>query len=294
MMTQTMTTNLHDFTHGAPINIMAMRNQCVPLTMDQIRRVAPSAFATEAYHAMSGRYTFISTEQVITAMMSAGFQPMAASQSLTRIGDKREFAKHMICFRSLDTTGPQKVGDVFPEVVLVNGHDGSTTWNFMGGLFRLACSNGLIVADSLIGSVKVRHTGNVIEEAVRGSISIVEHMPEAIDAIARWKAIQLTGNDQLALAEAAHVLRFADSEGKTTTPIVPQQLLQARRRDDGGADLWSTFNRVQENVIQGGLHARKAGSYVRTTTRKVKGIDQDVRLNRALWTLGERMAEIRG
>jgi hypothetical protein len=55
--------------------------------------------------------------------------------------------------------------------------------------------------------------------------------------------------------------------------------------------LWSVFNRVQENVIKGGLSAYKPGSFQRTTTRTVKGIDQDIRLNRALWTLGTRMAE---
>jgi hypothetical protein len=32
----------------------------------------------------------------------------------------------------------------------------------------------------------------------------------------------------------------------------------------------------------------------RVTTREVRGIDQDVRLNRALWQLAERMAELKG
>ena len=31
----------------------------------------------------------------------------------------------------------------------------------------------------------------------------------------------------------------------------------------------------------------------RTTTREVKAIDQDVKLNRALWHLAERMAELK-
>lgn len=287
----TMTVNAHDFTHGAPLS--NMRNFRAPLTLDQIRRVAPSAFAQEAYHGMSARYAYIPTSAVIEGLISAGFQPFQASQSLARLDDKKSHTKHMIRFRALDTR-IAAVGDIFPEVVLVNSHDGTSAYKLMAGLFRLVCSNGLIIADSLVGSVSIRHTGRVIEEAARGSQEIVDHMPEAIDAIARWKAIQLTGNDQSALAEAAHVLRFADAEGKTTTPIQPAQLLQARRRDDSGNDLWSTFNRVQENVIQGGLHARKVGAYTRTTTRRVKGIDQDVKLNRALWTLGERMAEIRG
>jgi len=32
----------------------------------------------------------------------------------------------------------------------------------------------------------------------------------------------------------------------------------------------------------------------RVTTRAVNGIDQDVKLNKALWVLAERMAELKG
>lgn len=122
---------------------------------------------------------------------------------------------------------------------------------------------------------------------------MADRMPVAIDAIARWKEIQLSAPEQSVLAESAHILRFADSDGKVETPIQPSQLLRPRRYDDNKADLWSTFNRVQENVIKGGLSAYKPGTTQRTSTRAVKGIDQDVRLNRALWMLSERMAEIR-
>ena len=63
-----------------------------------------------------------------------------------------------------------------------------------------------------------------------------------------------------------------------------------------GDDLWRVFNRVQENAIRGGLTAwgRDAQNRPRrVTSREVTGIDGDVRLNRALWTLTERMAELK-
>ncbi len=278
--------SLHNFALGTPI-----RSKAVPLTLEQIQRAAPSAFATEAYEGMSARYTYIPTSDVIRGMMDSGFQPFQASQSRTRIEGKREHTKHMIRFRAQNAA--MVVGDSFPEVVLVNSHDGSSAYKLMAGIFRLVCSNGLIVADSMIGSVNVRHTGNVIAEVATGSIELVDHMPVAIDAIERWKQIQLTANDQSALAEAAHIVRFADSEGHVDTPIRPDQLLRVRRWDDKANDLWSTFNRIQENTTKGGLHAYKPGATRRTGTRAVNGIDQDVRLNRALWTLAEKMAEIR-
>jgi hypothetical protein len=81
------------------------------------------------------------------------------------------------------------------------------------------------------------------------------------------------------------VLRFADADGEVTTPIAPAQLLAPRRREDTANDLWTTFNVVQENVIKGGLHGvgRDANNRRRrVTTRAVNGIDQDVKLNKAL------------
>lgn len=261
------------------------------LTMEEIQRKAPSAFALEPYHGMSGRYAYIPTSQVIAGMAQAGFQPFFASQSRTKILDKKEHTKHMIRFRQagMDLT----VGGNFPEIVLVNSHDGTSAYKLMAGIFRLVCGNGMIVADSMIESLNVRHTGNVIEEVTSGSVELIERMPAAIDAIARWKEIQLAQAEQQIFAESAHVLRFADAEGHVNTPIQPTQLLRTRRYDDNGADLWSVFNRVQENVIKGGLSAYRPGTFSRTTTRTVKGIDQDVRLNRALWMLGESMAAIR-
>lgn len=268
-----------------------IRNSRQPLTLEQIRQAAPSAFATEAHQNMSARYGYIPTSRVIEAMMSAGFQPFAASQSRTSIEDRRGHTKHMIRFRASNSV--VAVGDTFPEIVLINSHDGSSAWQLMAGLFRLVCGNGMVVADSLVGAIRVPHTGNVIERVTTGSVEIVEHMPVVVDAVARWKQIQLSHNEQHAFAEAAHTLRFADEEGKINTPIRPEQLLRAQRSADMSNDLWSVFNRVQEHVIKGGLHAYRPGATQRVTTRAIKGIQQDVKLNRALWVLAERMAALK-
>ena len=274
------------------LNPRPVRSRRAPLTLDAIRQAAPSAFATEPYESMSDRYSYIPTVEVILGMMDAGFQPFSAGQSRTRTTGKQAFTKHMIRFRSEGFDGLTKVGDTFPEVVLVNSHDGSSSYKLMAGLFRLVCSNGMIIADSLIGSISVRHTGQVVGEVATASEAIVEHMPKALNAIQEWQQITLSKPAQLAFAEAAHEIRFADSKGKVDTPIQPAQLLHARRYDDTSDDLWSVFNTIQENTIKGGISARRSGTGRRTTARRINGIDQDVRLNKALWTLGERMAEL--
>src|SRR6266478_6978638 len=241
---------LHSFTPGTTAN-----RQQPPLTIDQIAQFAPSALATRPHESRSDRYTYIPTVNVIEGMMRAGFQPFSASQSRSRVEGKSEFTKHMIRFRHADLM-QASVGDVLPEVILVNSHDGTSAYKLIAGMFRLVCSNGLMLAESTAGSVSVMHKGDIIGEVVEASNGIIEQAGKALKAADTWGRLQLTSGEQGAFAEAAHTVRFADSQGKVSTPITAAQLLQARRTDDNGADLWHTFNRVQENVIKGGLTGR--------------------------------------
>src|ERR1019366_4418956 len=98
------------------------------------------ALATRPYDSMSQRYTHIATVGVIEAMIKAGFQPFSASQSRTRIEGKAAFTKHMIRFRHQDVSQSLAVGDVIPEVFLINSHDGTSAYRLIAGLYRLACS----------------------------------------------------------------------------------------------------------------------------------------------------------
>jgi hypothetical protein len=300
--------NAHNFTTGASIN-----RQQSPLTLDQVRIYAPSAFATEAHESRSARYTYIPTSVIIEGMMREGFQPFKAAQSRSRIAGKAEFTKHLIRFRHPDYS-VLKVGDSVPEVVLINSHDGTSAYKLSAGLYRLVCSNGLMVADSTVMSMAVHHKGNIVQQVIEGSFQIVQQSNVALGKVDEWNQLALTSGEQGAFAEAAHELRFADAEGAIATPITAAQLLAPRREDDAAAgfqrwntrnnapkpDLWHTLNVVQENVIKGGLHGVQRGTDDRgratrrnVTTREVKGIDQDVKLNRALWMLAERMAELK-
>ena len=270
-----------------------------PLTIEQIGQTAPSALALMPHESRSDRYTYIPTLDVIKGMERAGFFPFSATQSRSRDLTRKEFTKHMLRFRRLeDMHRAAIVGEVVPEAVLVNAHDGSSAYHLMLGLWRFICGNGAMVSDSEVGSVHIQHKGNIIDAVVEASDSILKQAPRVLDTVQRWQSLQLTAGEQNAFAEAAHTLRFADSEGQVDTPITASQLLWTRRGGDVNPDLWRTFNRVQENVIKGGLSARpprtpenRRPRLVRT--REVKGIDQDVRLNRALWQLAERMEALK-
>lgn len=276
------------------------------LTIDALKRYVPSAFATQPHESRSRNYAYIETSQIIDGLIAEGFQPFKAVQSRSRIEGKTEFTKHMIRFRHADAIATQVGGNV-PEVILINSHDGSSAYKLLSGIFRVVCTNGLVVCERNMGELSIPHKGNVVHKVIEGSFQIIEDSRKSLQTIDRWSNLRLTSGEQNVFAEAAHSLRFADADGKIDTPITASQLLTPRRsedRDTNGAwsrpapDLYRTLNVVQENAIRGGLSARRPGSRDTpsrmVTTREVRGIDQDVRLNRALWQLAEKMAELKG
>lgn len=274
-----------------------MKFSRTPLTINDLSTLAPSALASQAHESRSERYGFQSTTEVISMMESEGFRIFSASQSRTRRGDRVSYLKHMLRFRHESSMDISMVGDLVPELVLINSMDGSSAYKLMAGIFRMVCSNGMVVADSMIQSIRVRHTATTIQDVLRASRTITKQTHVAIEAIDTWRALQLSDGEQNALATAAHHMRFADTEGHVNTPITPLQLLHVRREADRGNDLWSVHNRIQENVIKGGLTARTIDSEGnrgrRIATREVKEISADVKLNQALWTLSEEMAKLK-
>jgi hypothetical protein len=136
----------------------------------------------------------------------------------------------------------------------------------------------------------------VQHKVIEGTYRVLGEADRTLAAPQGWSTLQLNHEEAGILAEAAHVLRFGDNDGETATPIKAQQLLVPRRHDDRAHDLWTVWNVVQENAIKGGLRGvgrDDLGRPRRVKSRPVNGIDQDIKLNKALWLLGERMAALK-
>ena len=275
-------------------------NQLVQLSNEAIRRVAPSVFATEAWEGVSDKYEFIPTIGIVDALRSEGFFPVKVQQSLCRIPGKRDFTKHLIRFRrEADMTNLPRVVNgnahhfyakdeqpIIPEVVLTNSHDRSGSFVLDAGLFRQLCSNGLIVSAGSFGSIRTRHVAsNAADNVIEGVYSVVEEFPHVLEQVNVWQQKVLNERQQLAFAAAACELRWGD-----TAPVRPEQLLQIRRAGDRPNDVFTTMNRIQENIIKGGVRGR-GKTNKRLTTRAVNSVNEDVRLNKALWRLTEELAK---
>jgi hypothetical protein len=251
------------------------------LSLQDVRERAPAVFAQSAHERTSSHYRFIPTEKVLTGLMQAGFIPVEARQTQARHGIAH--ARHVVRLRRRFETVELK--DAVPEVVFLNSHDGTSAYQLRVGIFRIVCTNGLIVSMGSFPSFRVAHRGDIVEEVVARALDISERFGVLAGQVERMERRILPKDEQIAFAERALTVRFPEP---VQSGIQPTQLLTCRRVDDLGNDLWSVLNKVQENLLRGGL-SRIATSGRRARTRRITSIREDVRINSRLWDLAEEV-----
>jgi hypothetical protein len=252
------------------------------LDEQQMRRAAPSIYAVEAHSSRSDQYDFLPTIDIMRHLYREGdFVPVAVSQSKSRDSSRREHTKHMVRMRPRNDVS-QNIGEVRPEIVVVNAHDGTSMLAILAGMFRLICSNGMIVADGPTASFRVKHMGHVLDEALIGASIVMAEAKKRIAYTERMRERILTIEEYDKLCDDAYKLRIT---GEAELRGGARTIAYARRREDQGNDLWHTFNRIQENVIKGGQTTYNPTTRGRNSTREITGITQNVDLNRDLWNL---------
>ncbi len=265
-------------------NAAALRSDH-PLSNDEIARVAPSILANAPHESRSSRYSYIPTVDVLDALRKEGFQPFMVCQTRVRDGGMRDYTKHMLRLRHAGQISSREAN----EVILLNSHNGQSAYQMISGMIRFACQNGIVCGNAL-SDIRVPHKGDVIGQVIEGAFKVLDGFEEQTEQREGMAAAVLDEGEQHAFARAALALRYDDDK---PAPVTEAQLLAPRRIEDRGSDLWTTFNRCQEAMTRGGLRGRNAAGRA-VTTRAVTGIDQNIRLNRALWVLADEMRRLRG
>lgn len=260
-----------------------------PLSNDQIIKMAPATGAEAPHEMVSSRYSFVPTIQAVDLLRSVGWVPVEAHESSVLNQDRKGFQKHIIRFRinGLEFSDQERV-----DLVMHNSHDRGSAYHLMASIWRKICGNGLMTSSELF-NFSHNHINFDSKAFVESAHKIAECTSLIGSKVNQMKAIEMTPDEKGVLAKAAHQLVYPMTED---APIRADQLLYERRYDDEGQDLWTTYNVVQENIIKGGLRGRKRGANGRMrkgTTRAVKSIDRNVRLNKALWVLTEEMARLK-
>jgi hypothetical protein len=255
------------------------------LSNETLISLVPAIAATAPIEEVSAKYSFLPTLTAINYLRDAGWLPVMAGQSSVRKPERNGFQKHMIRFTRPDLV----VNGHRMDMLLYNSHDRGCAFKLVGGVFRFVCSNGMVIGDKM-AEYSHRHVGFSPEKFIESAGYVNGHVEKTAGVIEDWQTIEMTEVEQGVFARTAHNYIYPEQE---KAPIRADQLLTTRRYEDSNKkDLWTTFNTVQENALRGGLRGRNAKGR-RTTTRGVKSIDKDKRLNQALWLMAEEMEKLK-
>lgn len=258
----------------------------VALEENTLRSQAPSIYASGPMQGVSNRYTFVPTSRIVSGLREHDWVPVAVEEQRIRNEARRGFQKHMVRFRRAEQM--QTLDEWNVELVLLNSHDRGCAYQLHAGIFRRICSNGLVVSEGSFEAIRFRHSGLEPEEVVTASFRLLEFVPKVGELVNRFRSRQLEVRESLDLACHAMLLRYPSVD---ESPVDAETLLKSRRTEDEGTDLWTTMNRVQENLVQGGLsdfHRDRRGRL--RSVRALRGIDSKVSLNKGLWGLAEQLA----
>ena len=255
------------------------------LTEEELRLEAPSIFASRPMLGVSDRYTFVPTSRIVTGLGQHGWVPVAVEEQRIRIEARRGFQKHLIRLRRAEQMRTLDEWNV--ELVLLNSHDRGCAYQLHAGIFRRICQNGLVLSEGSFEAIRFRHAGLEVDAVVQASFRLLEFVPRVGELVQRFRVRLLESSESLALAQQAVLLRYPTLD---VAPVGADTLLHVRRPEDQGTDLWTTMNRVGENLIRGGLSdARRDRRGKLRSIRPLRGIDSKVEANKGMWGLAERL-----
>lgn len=261
------------------------------LSNDDIRRVCPMALHTMPTNPdVSDKYVHANTMTVVEDLAKLGWFPVQAKQCRNKKNSSGIRSFHMIAFQNPDVKitktldNGEKIVDTYPRIILTNSHDGFNSFKFMVGLFRLICSNGLVVCNNQMVDMSIRHINYDFEELRKIVASAIEQVPNIVNTMNDMRSIILTDEQKTALATEVVKIRkgVENDDNYIVDAEVVEDILTPVRNEDKGNDLWTIFNICQEKMIKGGFGFRGATNKLRKQ-RGITSIKKDMDFNQRLW-----------
>ena len=257
-----------------------------PLTQTELMSQAPALFTNEPHYDVSDKYHFIPTIDVINEIKANNWHPVSVSEASVRDEDKEGYQQHLVRFRHFDDLlAPQ---DNAVELLLFNSHDRSKSFSISAGIYRFVCSNGLVIADSVFESYKIKHLGDRENDVARAVANITAIKPKLMEKIDKLESIELSELERESFARSSIPLRF----GKQLQ-VDYADLLVPHREEDTKNDLYTTLNVIQENLLRGNISGSNKETGRRFTSKEITSISKDVDINQGLWDIAERISSIK-
>jgi hypothetical protein len=262
---------------------------------------------------LSKHYSFVPTMKVVNDLRTMGWEVVDAKQVKSRKKSTNGYQKHMLTFehpnyradKVKEVTFPSTGRTVkftekateYPQLLLTNSHDGGNAFQLSAGIFRLVCSNGLVIKSEDYGSQRLIHKGYSFEAVQKMVNEFVETIDETLTRITAMKTVEITTEQQVEFAKQAALLRFKSNsynEENIENVVDLDNLLEATRPEDKGNGLWEVYNRVQESLINGGYNYASTGNLNSENAklrkaRPIKNFQQNIEVNEKLSNLAFAM-----
>lgn len=266
------------------------------LTKEEIKSRCPVAFTQiPTRSAVSDKYVLMSSEQVIDDLEKLGWKVVEAKQrkpsrKLAEKGKVSQFSYHQIWFQNPDISitrtdkDGQEVIDCYPRIVLQNSADGLSRLKFGCGLYRLVCSNGLVISDLKLAEFSVQHINYTFEYVKKLIQEIVAELPRQVEQINEMQHVQLSFEQKLDFAKEALKIRkgLKEEDDLKVDEETLTDMLTPVRDEDKGDDLWKVYNVLQEKVVKGGFSVAKDEKSRARKVREVKSFISSFRMSRDL------------
>jgi len=261
------------------------------LNDDEIKLLCPVAFKDKMTKTeinklgLSDHYSFVPTMNVINDLRELGYEVVDATQVKARKKSTNGYQKHLITLEhpKYKVEGSKE----YPQILLTNSHDGGNAFTLSAGIFRLVCSNGLVIKTEDYGSARLVHKGYSFEAVQKLVKEFEETVGEVLNKITEMKKVELNREQQMKFAKQAALLRFTEksyNEDNIDKVIDLDDLLNVERVEDAGNGLYEVFNRVQESLIQGKFHYLGGNKKFRKA-RPIKNFKQSINVNKKLSAL---------
>jgi len=257
-----------------------------PLTNEELKLQAPALFTEEPHYDVSDKYHFIPTIDVIEEIRANNWYPVSVSEANVRDDDKQGYQQHLVRFRHFeDLLNPAENA---VELLLFNSHDRTKSFSISAGIYRFVCSNGLVIADSVFETYKIKHLGERENDVVHAVASITAIKPKLMKKVQTLEAIELSEVEKESFARSSIPLRF-----DRHLQIEHTDLLVPHRDEDTQDDLYTVMNVIQENLLRGNISGTNKVTGRNFTSREITSISKDVEVNQGLWDIAERIALIK-
>ena len=248
-----------------------MKNKFIPVNNDLNKAIAFANSLDQNFlrnvQNVKQKEFYIPTLDVVEKFQNEGWQIKGVNEQR---GKNRKISSNYIQLHHPDFAVKNSKGkdEAYTSITISNSCNGAKPLQMSLGIFRQVCTNGLVAFDRHGETENIKHIAINARDLDRFITPMNNKVNKLLTEVSEMKHRGLSIEDMRKLATEAASLRYANLDD-----INIDDLLIVNRVEDESNDLWTVFNRIQENL-----------------THDIVNLDEDIKLNQRLFALAETFA----